>query len=205
MKKLLSLLLTMLLLLTAASAEFDYYALKELDDHLVYTMPGTANTVVRALTPPYEGTLGEDELIAYLDYVILPDEEVTTFRLCLSVSLFDAIQADSVIVTVDKKQYTFTDVMLEATEYDGIYMEDYSLILSDVSYPIVTALAKGKSSVTLDVVFENALDGVSRGGSVTIVSSDVTAMVEQYNELGGKEQDLSVLAEKYPCTVEKVR
>ncbi len=205
MKKLLSLLLTMLLLLTAASAEFDYYALKELDDHLVYTMPGTANTVVRALTPPYEGTLGEDELIAYLDYVILPDEEVTTFRLCLSVSLFDAIQADSVIVTVDKKQYTFTDVMLEATEYDGIYMEDYSLILSDVSYPIVTALAKGKSSVTLDVVFENALDGVSRSGSVTIVSSDVAAMVEQYNELGGKEQDLSVLAEKYPCTVEKVR
>lgn len=205
MKKLLSLLLTMLLLLTAALAEFDYYALKELDDHLVYTMPGTANTVVRTLTPPYEGTLGDDELIAYLDYVILPDEEVTTFRLCLSVSLFDSIQADSVTVTVDKKQYTFTDVMLESTEYDGIYMEDYSLILSDASYPIVTALAKGKSSVTLNVVFENAADGISRSGSVAIVSSDVAAMVEQYNELGGKEQDLSVLAEKYPCTVETVR
>ena len=90
MKKLLALAAAITLLCTAALAEFDFYALKDTPDAMTYTVPGTADTVVRPALAPYQGEFGEDELVAYLDYIILPDEEVATFRLCLSLSMFDS-------------------------------------------------------------------------------------------------------------------
>lgn len=102
MKKLLALAAAITLSCTAALAEFDFYALKDTPDAMTYTVPGTADTVVRPALAPYQGEFGEDELVAYLDYIILPDEEVATFRLCLSLSMFDSFQADEVRVTVDK-------------------------------------------------------------------------------------------------------
>lgn len=81
MKKLLALAAAITLLCTAALAEFDFYALKDTPDAMTYTVPGTADTVVRPALAPYQGEFGEDELVAYLDYIILPDEEVATFRL----------------------------------------------------------------------------------------------------------------------------
>ena len=98
MKKLLALAAAITLLCTAALAEFDFYALKDTPDTMTYTVPGTADTVVRPALAPYQGEFGEDELVAYLDYIILPDEEVATFRLCLSLSMFDSFQADEVRV-----------------------------------------------------------------------------------------------------------
>ena len=98
MKKLLALAAAITLLCTAALAEFDFYALKDTPDAMTYTVPGTADTVVRPALAPYQGEFGEDELVAYLDYIILPDEEVATFRLCLSLSMFDSFQADEVRV-----------------------------------------------------------------------------------------------------------
>ena len=147
MKKLLALAAAITLLCTAALAEFDFYALKDTPDAMTYTVPGTADTVVRPALAPYQGEFGEDELVAYLDYIILPDEEVATFRLCLSLSMFDSFQADEVRVTVDKKCYTFA-VKPAITDYDGIYMEDYTLVLSSESFPIVTALSKAKNATT---------------------------------------------------------
>ena len=79
MKKLLALAAAITLLCTAALAEFDFYALKDTPDAMTYTVPGTADTVVRPALAPYQGEFGEDELVAYLDYIILPDEEVATF------------------------------------------------------------------------------------------------------------------------------
>lgn len=143
MKKLLALAAAITLLCTAALAEFDFYALKDTPDAMTYTVPGTADTVVRPALAPYQGEFGEDELVAYLDYIILPDEEVATFRLCLSLSMFDSFQADEVRVTVDKKCYTFA-VKPAITDYDGIFMEDYTLVLSSESFSIVTALSKAK-------------------------------------------------------------
>ena len=47
MKKLLALAAAITLLCTAALAEFDFYALKDTPDAMTYTVPGTADTVVR--------------------------------------------------------------------------------------------------------------------------------------------------------------
>ena len=80
MKKLLALAAAITLSCTAALAEFDFYALKDTPDAMTYTVPGTADTVVRPALAPYQGEFGEDELVAYLDYIILPDEEVATFH-----------------------------------------------------------------------------------------------------------------------------
>lgn len=171
---------------------------------MTYTVPGTADTVVRPALAPYQGEFGEDELVAYLDYIILPDEEVATFRLCLSLSMFDSFQADEVRVTVDKKCYTFA-VKPAITDYDGIFMEDYTLVLSSESFSIVTALSKAKNATTMQVVFVNTMDGAERAGSVEIPSADVKTLLTRYNDLGGSKQDLSVLMDKYPCTVEKAK
>ena len=159
---------------------------------------------MRPALAPYQGEFGEDELVAYLDYIILPDEEVATFRLCLSLSMFDSFQADEVRVTVDKKCYTFA-VKPAITDYDGIFMEDYTLVLSSESFPIVTALSKAKNATTMQVVFVNTMDGAERAGSVEIPSADVKTLLTRYNDLGGSKQDLSVLMDKYPCTVEKAK
>lgn len=204
MKKLLALAAAITLLCTAALAEFDFYALKDTPDAMTYTVPGTADTVVRPALAPYQGEFGEDELVAYLDYIILPDEEVATFRLCLSLSMFDSFQADEVRVTVDKKCYTFA-VKPAITDYDGIFMEDYTLVLSSESFPIVTALSKAKNATTMQVVFVNTMDGAERAGSVEIPSADVKTLLTRYNDLGGSKQDLSVLMDKYLCTVEKAK
>lgn len=204
MKKLLALAAAITLSCTAAFAEFDFYALKDTPDTMTYTVPGTADTVVRPALAPYQGEFGEDELVAYLDYIILPDEEVATFRLCLSLSMFDSFQADEVRVTVDKKCYTFA-VKPAITDYDGIFMEDYTLVLSSESFSIVTALSKVKNATTMQVVFVNTMDGAERAGSVEIPSADVKTLLTRYNDLGGSKQDLSVLMDKYPCTVEKAK
>lgn len=188
MKKLLALAAAITLLCTAALAEFDFYALKDTPDAMTYTVPGTADTVVRPALAPYQGEFGEDELVAYLDYIILPDEEVATFRLCLSLSMFDSFQADEVRVTVDKKCYTFA-VKPAITDYDGIFMEDYTLVLSSESFSIVTALSKAKNATTMQVVFVNTMDGAERAGSVEIPSADVKALLTRYNDLGGSKQD----------------
>lgn len=202
MKKWFSLALAMLLALSCALAEFDFDALKNLDDMVVYTLPGTADTVVRPMVVPYQGTLGEDEMIAQLDYIILPDQEVATLRLCLSLSLFDPLQADSVTVTVGGVCYTFP-VEPEVTEYDGIYMEDYALILTSESMPLLTALSGKKSDGCLKVTFCREDEEIVREGEVVLSREDVKAMLTQFDELGGGKQDLSVLVEKYPCETKK--
>ena len=190
MKKLLALAAAITLLCTAALAEFDFYALKDTPDAMTYTVPGTADTVVRPALAPYQGEFGEDELVAYLDYIILPDEEVATFRLCLSLSMFDSFQADEVRVTVDKKCYTFA-VKPAITDYDGIYMEDYTLVLSSESFPIVTALsALKKKSGTLsagNILGANIIDltlilplcsliSIARGSGELAVSASSVSM-----------------------------
>lgn len=57
----------------------------------------------------------------------------------------------------------------------------------------------------MQVVFVNTMDGAERAGSVEIPSADVKALLTRYNDLGGSKQDLSVLMDKYPCTVEKAK
>lgn len=204
MKKLLALAAAMTLLLTAAHAEFDFFALKDTPDAIVYTVPGTADTVVRTGTTPYQGECGEDELVAYLDYLILPDEEVATFRLCLSLSMFDSLRADEVSVTFNQKRYTFP-VSPEGNDYDGIYMEDYTLVMTSESLPLLTAMSKVKNDAVLTVTFRNTEDGTEKMGSISIPSAEVKDMLNRFNDLGGGKQDLSVLTEKYPCTVAKAK
>jgi len=51
----------------------------------------------------------------------------------------------------------------------------------------------------------NTMDGAERAGSVEIPSADVQTLLTRYNDLGGSKQDLSVLMDKYPCTVEKAK
>ena len=55
MKKLLALAAAITLLCTAALAEFDFYALKDTPDAMTYTVPGTADTVVRPALAPLSG------------------------------------------------------------------------------------------------------------------------------------------------------
>lgn len=204
MKKWLCLLLALVLGCISAAAEFDFSALKEMENAIVSLVPGTADTIVRPMRMPYQGEFGEDDLIANLDYIILPDQEVVALRICLSVSLFEPMQADQVAVTLDGKCYTFT-VTPEVAEYDGIYMEDYALVMTNDSMPLMKALSKGKQEQTMTVVFTCTADDMQRTGSIPMPAQDVKALLTEYASFGGEEQDLSLIAERFPCVVEKSR
>lgn len=204
MKKWLCIVLALMLCGASASAEFDFSALKEMEDAIVTDIPGTADTIVRPMRMPYQGELGEDDLIANLDYIILPDQEVAALRICLSVSLFEPMQADQVAVTLDGKCYTFS-VTPDVSEYDGIYMEDYALVMTSDSMPLMQALSKGKQEQTMTVVFICTEDGMQKTGSISLPAEDVKELLAEYAAFGGDDQDLALIAERFPCTVEKSR
>ena len=145
MKKLFALLLC-LFLLPAAMAEdaFNTSALKEDEDLYAFTHPGTLDTVYRMLNQPYFGQVDEGydgSLLAYVDYVTLVDYDATLLRLMISIEAFGPVAADEMRLTVSSTSYTFS-VDYDQSEYDGLYMEDYVVCLTDASLPLLKAIAQ---------------------------------------------------------------
>ena len=110
MKKWTAVLLAMLLLCSSALAEFNTDALKTDADLYAFTQFGTVDTVYRAVNQPYIGQVDEafeGGLVAYVDYVTMPDLEATLLRLMISTEGFDLpLGAQEVRLTVGGKRYT---------------------------------------------------------------------------------------------------
>ena len=205
MKKLLALLLLLCCLPFGALAEFDTEELQRTENTYTFTHPGTVNTVTRLLNQPYWGQVDEPwdgDLCAYVDYVTMPDYEATLIRLFIGTESFDPIAAEEMRLTVAGKSYTFT-VTYEQTEYDGIYMEDYIVCLTDASLPLLKAIAQQKTDEPIPVEFL-LLGEIVFVGQVIIPGEDAALLYDRYIDLGGKMQELKKLDEVWPCKVEKV-
>ncbi len=204
MKKLLALTLTLLLLTPAALAEFDNAALEAVADYQVLPPDEALNTVVRPLNQPYLGESSNGEMMAvYVDFVELVDAEATLLRLLASVTLDEPMQADTLVVTVNKKAYSFAVACVQ-TEYDGIFMEDYAACLTKASLPLLKDLAKQKKEVSVPFVFlrdgQEVLSGQAR-----LPGGEMKALYDKFVALGGTKQSLDALDEVFPCKVEKAR
>ena len=204
MKKWMVALMALLFLLTAALAEspFDVAELRRTENMNVYTPYGTVDTVVRPLNQPYIGQVDapyDGGLIAYVDYITLVDAEVTLLRLVVSIEAFEPITADQMRLTVGKKTYTF-DVTYEQSEYDGLYMEDYAVCLTDASLPLMKAIAQQKKDAPIPVEFLSLGEKVFEG-KVIIPGQEAAQLYDRYIDLGGKKQELKRLDATWPCVI----
>lgn len=207
MKKLLSLLVCLLLACPAlAESAFDTGALQADENLYAFTHPGTLDTVYRLPDQPYFGQVDEafeGGLVAYVDFITLVDHDTTLLRLMIAAEAYAPITAQELRLTAGGKQYTFA-VSYEQSEYDGIYMEDYTTCLTDASLPLLKAIAQQKQDDPIPVELL-AYGEVVFSGEVIIPGEDAAWLYDRFIDLGGKTQDLKRLDALWPCTVEKVR
>lgn len=207
MKKLLALLLALLMMAPAALAEFDVSPLKNDPNVTVMPQHGTVNTVYRPTNQPFIGQVDEEfegELIVYVDYINLVDEEATLLRVMVSTVVYDyPLNADQMRLTVGGKSYTFP-VSREIAEYDGLYMEDHAVCLTEASLPLLKAIAQQKKDAPIPVTLYREGETVFSGLAV-IPGDEAARLYDRFVDLGGKKQALKRLDALWPCQVEKVQ
>lgn len=206
MKRLIALVLALLLCGSAALAEFDTASLREMENATTFTHPGTVNTVTRLLNQPYLAQVdapSEGELSVFVDFITLPDYEVTLLRLLTGTVTYAPLAANEMRITAGGKRYTFT-VNYEQSEYDGIYMEDYAVCLTDTSLPLLKAIAQQKTDKPIQVEYLS-LGEVVFSAQVIIPGQDAALIYDRFVDYGGKKQDLSWYDAMWPCKVEKVK
>ncbi len=207
MKKLLVFLLTLMLFVPAASAEFDLSPLKSDPNMMSFPQQGTVNTVYRPMNQPFIGQPDEPfdgELVAYVDYITLVDEDMTLLRLTVSTVAYESpVNAEQLRLTVGGKHYTFP-VSREVSEYDGLYMEDHSVCLTDTSLPLLKAIAQQKKDAPIPVTLLCEGETVF-SGLVVIPGDEAAKLYDQFVNLGGKKQELKKLDQRWPCQVEKAK
>jgi len=202
MKKMLVLLLCLMMTAACAESAFDTAELQRTENMTVYTPFGSVDTVVRPMNQPYIGQVDapwDGGLIAYVDYITLVDADATLLRLVVSIEAFDPISADQMRLTVGKKTYTF-DVDYVQAEYDGLYMEDYEVCLTDASLPLMKAIAQQKTDAPISVEFLSLGEKVFEG-MVIIPGQEAAALYDRYIDLGGKKQELKRLDATWPCVI----
>lgn len=206
MKRLIALVLALLLCGSAALAEFDTASLRDMENTTTFTHPGTVNTVTRLMNQPYLAQVdapSEGELSVYVDFITLPDYEVTLLRLLTGTVTYAPLAANEMRITAGGKRYTFT-VNYEQSEYDGIYMEDYAVCLTDTSLPLLKAIAQQKTDKPIQVEYLS-LGEVVFSAQVIIPGQDAALIYDRFVDYGGKKQELSWYDAMWPCKVEKVK
>ena len=206
MKKLLVLLLV-LFLSSPALAEMDLTPLKTDPDWYAFPQGGTLNTIYRAVNQPYIGQTDDafdGELVAYVDFITLVDRDVTLLRLMASTEMFGLpLGADQLRLTVAGKRYAFS-VSREESEYDGLYMEDYTTCLVGEGLTMLKAIAQQKKDhpIAVELLAEGS---VVFTGQVIIPGEEAAAIYDRFIDMGGKKQSLKALEEQFPCKVEKTK
>ena len=202
MKRCFLLILALLLLSGTALAELDTRALEELPDMAVFPTDNGVDIVVRPLNQPFFGTCEDEEITvcAYIDYLEHADSGLVFLRLTVATTADHEIWAEELIVTVDKEQYAFP-VHSRVDEYDQIFMEDYTVCLTDVSLPLLKALARSRKDT-----HPFTLQGSSTvAGTLTIPGDAAAALYDAYVNLMGNRQNLEMYREMWPCTVTKLK
>ena len=207
MKRILLMCLCLLLTLPAlAEDSFDTAPLKTDQNLTSFTHPGTLDTVYRLLHQPYFGQVDEafdGGLVGYVDYITLADHDATLLRVMIATEAFEPITASELRMTAGGKQYTFS-VHYEQSEYDGIFMEDYTFCLTDASLPLLKAIAQQKQDDPIPVELL-AYGEVVFAGELIIPGDDAAWLYDQFIDLGGKQQNLKRFDDLWPCRVEKVK
>ena len=206
MKRILVLLIA-LMCLSSALAEIDLNPLKTDPDWYSYPVPGSVDTVYRTVKPPFIGQVDEGcdgELVAWVDYITLVDDDVTVPRLVISTTVWDMpLNAQEVRLTISKARYTLSVTHTES-EYDGMYMEDYEACLVGEGLNLLKTIAQQKKDNPVRVEVLNLGEPVF-SGLVVIPGAEAAAVYDRYVDMGGKTQSLKQLESRWPCKAEKVK
>lgn len=201
MKQFLALFLTVLMMTSAAVADFtfDIAELERTPDCMVYPEENSADIIVRPTNQPFIGELDVEygELIAYLDFIEKVDEEVVLLRLVISTALDEMFSADTLTIAVGKKSYSF-DVYPVTSEYDRTYYEDYVVCFGKEGLKFVKAIAQTKKDDPLEITLEGA-DSIT--GRVIIPGDTAAYMYDRFVDLGGKKQELEYFDEIWTMEV----
>ena len=202
MNKLLILLLTLLLMVGAASAEaFDRAELERTPECYVFVEEDTPNVVVRPQNQPFLGEAdgADGMMIAYLDYVYLVNEEAVLLRLTISTELPEMLGATEMTVSVDQTDYIFT-VSSSVSEYDSIYYEDYAVCLGETGLKMLKAIAQRKKDTPLTITLTS---DTSLTGRIVIPGDAASEMYNRFIDLGGRNQPLKSFDAQWPVRLVK--
>ena len=204
MKRMVALALCLLMLLPfAALADFDKEALRSTENCLVMIQPGTMETIICPVNQPFYGEIPEGDLMVCVDYIEKSQLDMTLIRVAVTAMVYDPMWADTVAFTVGGKQYAFA-VTPESFEYDGIYMEDYYICLTDESLPFLKAVAQQKQDDPIPVTFCTEGETVLEG-KIVLPGAEAAWIYDRFIDLGGKTQDLKSIRELWPCTITNAR
>lgn len=195
-------LLLALMMPLSALAEADGMALRRTENCMVYTAANGVDTVIRPLDQPFMGetALEDGELIAYLDYIDLPNEGAVFLRLTFSLLTPEMLGADTLRVTVGKTDYVFP-VTPEISEYDTIYYEDYAVCLTEASLPMVDAIIRHKGAPVGVSLEQEGREPVT--GEVVFPAEQVQAVLDRYEEVGGLKQELGRFDTVWPVDISR--
>lgn len=200
MKRLIAVMLFLVMLGSVAAAEFNQAGLEKMDNCQVYTDMNGVDTIVRPMDQPYAGEtdLEDSELLVYLDFIEMPNENATFLRLTLALKSCEYLAANEMTITVGNTDYVF-DVFPQVWEYDMNYFEDYITCMTDESLPMIKAMARSKTDT-----FAISLAGKKTVcGSITLDLDRVAELYDAYIDFGGTTQGLDFYRELWPVMIIK--
>ncbi len=181
------LLALVLLLFGMAHAYAEMEQLTGIDGVQVFLADNGVDTVVRPEDQPYFGQIDKENasLCIYLDFLQSPnDEDIVFMRLTLAIETWDPVNAETIAVEAGKNRYVF-EVKASTSEYDQTYYEDYELYMTDLSLPMIAAMASAKTSEWKFVLYGNE----TVEGSITMPADMVKKLYKAYrNECSQKVQ-----------------
>lgn len=198
-RRLVCLLVCLAMLCASALAEgFDQERLEQTKDYTTYMDIQQINTIVAPPDQPWmgEAELEDSEVAVYLDFIQMPDEDMTFLRLTLSLTSYEFVAANELTFTVGGKNYVFS-VFPEVWEYDLTYFEDYIICMTDESLPMIKAMARSKTDT-----FAITLAGDTEvHGSITLDLDQVAQIYDTYIDCGGERQNLGLCREMWPVMI----
>lgn len=200
MKRWLGWLLVLMMLTGTAAAEVDQQRLLQGLDCTEQLEMNGVDTVLRPNNQPYIGTVEAEgcELIAYVDYVDMPNEGGVFVRLTMALMTPETLGASCMTLAFGGERWRF-DVSPVTSEYDSVYYEDYAVCLSDESLPMLKALGRCGEAVT--ITLEGAEATVM--GSVALPKDDMAGLYDRFVDAGGLTQRFDILRERYPVRREE--
>ena len=144
------------------------------------------DTVYRPVDQPFFGTVSEGTICAFLDLAELADSELLVPRLVLATELEEPLYAAEFTLQVGKTVW-HAGVHAEISEYDMLYLEDYTILLAGGGLDLLQAMAKAKSS---EFPFTLIAEGRTLQGSLTIPTGSVQRLWKDFKRLKGDKQDL---------------
>ena len=203
MRKLLTLLMSLLLLLlpVAALGEFNNAELERTENCIIMMQPGSRDMLVCPMNQPFAGELADGWLNVSVDFIEKMDVDMTLIRVAVGIEVYDNVYADTITFTVGGKCYAFA-VEAEVFEYDAVFQEDYYICLTDESLAFLKALAQQKKDDPIPMAFLSGGETVMTG-SVVIPGAEAAWIYDLFIDLGGKSQDLKGIVDRWPCVITK--